>query len=171
MSTAADYTFKTTVTVDEALMHSALENSTKAAKAGLEEPEGKTDQQAIDWWKNTTRRIVIDNGGLFLTCTYKNNQKVSFAFCDTFDGVFHVIGGFWDNINGSSKYCLTGAWWTALADFCKAEGYDELRVDIKRNHSLEQCCNIIADKIDYECEWDDDIMGTDNIIRTFRIYL
>lgn len=170
----SDFTFTTTDSVDENLLHSALTVCIDSAKSAIENSvihENPTNEEVLDFWKTAVRRIVNDEEGLFIHSLYQGNS-IGFGFAKTEGNLFHTLGGFYGNVNGSRSYTFKTDWWTAFADFAKAEGYTELRFDIRKGHSLLRCCEIVGSKISYSCEIDDNIYpDSEALSTTFRIYL
>lgn len=170
---SSNFTFKTTVSVDEAVLHSALENCVVPAKAAVDTEvtgENPTDQQALEFWKNTVRRIVNDEGGVFIHSMYQGN-KLGFGFARVEGSIFHCIGGFYGNINGSRRYAFNAEWWDAMADFVRDEGYEELRYDVFKGGALEGCCKIVSPKLKYTNEFDTEFYPERNKCTLFKIYL
>jgi hypothetical protein len=121
-----------------------------------EEQKCTDDASVIEQWKAVSLAIIELPEGRFIK-SFADDELLGYGFGKVLNvDVFHAIGGFYGNINGSRKYAFQADWWVALAEHIKAMGFKQLWFSVRDGSTLERCCEIIADKVSYTCVFEED---------------
>jgi len=145
---------------DSGIIEAAVRDCIVPATSALSHLDVDTDEASvIAFWKDISLGVINEPHGRFMRCYY-NGELLGYGFgfteAEGNNAIFYAVGGFYGNINGSRKYVFNTDWWVAISEHIRGMGYEQLRFSVRKDSTLERCCEIVGAKLSYECAFDYD---------------